>query len=768
MMIVPAFLKDTKDRILSANIVYFLFPVILIIGLYFTFLPFNQTYIGDWHDIFANSFYYTLVEKNYFVTWNDLGNGGFPLTASPGADKYYIFSFPFYLVFQSLSIVNYIMLLHLLIAYFAFYKFGSLLTKNDNALLIFSLFFAFSGMMMGRISVGHHLLLYGLAWIPLLYYFFFKITLFDEPLMKNALGLSVVAALIYFTGNIYHFVFAFFIIFIFFTYFAISGRISKQVLCILGVSLFLVLLLISIKGIPDLGASSLIERIDPIDPLTGGGSLENDLASFVSGIGIDTVWTQAESGIMIGIIPLIFAILALLYGRKEITVPSFLVILFSCIWAAGGKTVLSFIHLLPLINTLRNPGRIFGSTLPIILFLALYGVVIFYQKYKEDSSFLLSQDQKRLLSYGIVLLCFEKLLELPFQEMISFETILVFLLIAGFVAVLFFNKGSVRNILIYSGISAIVNFLLIYTAYTLPKKQLVMQISVILVLFLLLYLFIYKFRQSAKYPEYLCAILLAGIILMMIANLGSGYITVVDPEFEKSPAPEIIERIRSIPTENSQIWICNSGWPNKHIDFTYWYIANNIHSVNYYTAYYLKDFTPMMLEVGGIQYYFPDYFVDTGYLDNGNQNIDGYTFKVQNISVKKNANVLPTVFLIRNHHLVALKVENYSPDNIIATGQMSPDDIVVLKNSYYPGWKANGMDTTPYGYMVSIRLTEPAEKISFVFDPLDYKIGAILSGFGCIMLIILLAKRKVVDQFIDKNIGSTSSVKEKKAKKRVR
>ena len=102
----------------------------------------------------------------------------------PGSDKYYLFSFPFYLIFQNLSVVNFIILLHLLIAYFGFFKLGSLLTKNYNALLIFSLFFAFSGILLGRIYAGHHLLLYGLAWIPLLYYFFFKIVLLINQILS--------------------------------------------------------------------------------------------------------------------------------------------------------------------------------------------------------------------------------------------------------------------------------------------------------------------------------------------------------------------------------------------------------------------------------------------------------------------------------------------------------------------------------------------------------------------------------------------------------
>ncbi|HEX3000990.1 MAG TPA: hypothetical protein VHN82_01245, partial [Methanoregula sp.] len=94
------FFREKFREFTSKDIVYYLFPAILIAILYYSFLPFSQTYIGEWHDIFANSLYYTLVDHNYLVAWNNLWAGGFPITASPHSDKYYLFSFPFYLIFQ--------------------------------------------------------------------------------------------------------------------------------------------------------------------------------------------------------------------------------------------------------------------------------------------------------------------------------------------------------------------------------------------------------------------------------------------------------------------------------------------------------------------------------------------------------------------------------------------------------------------------------------------------------------------------------------------
>jgi hypothetical protein len=104
------FFREKFRELSTKNIVYYVFPVLLIVFLYFAYVPFNGNYIGEWHDIFANSLYYTITGHDYLAPWNNLWAAGFPLTANPHSDKYYIFSFPFYLIFQNLGIVNVIIL----------------------------------------------------------------------------------------------------------------------------------------------------------------------------------------------------------------------------------------------------------------------------------------------------------------------------------------------------------------------------------------------------------------------------------------------------------------------------------------------------------------------------------------------------------------------------------------------------------------------------------------------------------------------------------
>ncbi len=767
-MISINYVKGKINKIAAKEIIYYIFPIILIFILYYSFLPFNQTYIGEWHDIFANSLYYTTVDHNYLTTWNNLWSGGFPLTASPNSDKYYIFSFPFYLIFQNLSIVNIILLFHLLIAYFAFFKLGSLLTKNYNALLIFSLFFAFSGILLGRIYAGHHLLLYGLVWIPLIYYFFFKIVLFDGCTIANALFLSIVSALVYFTGNIYHFVLAYLILLIFFLYYAINKKISRKILYYLVLSVFLTTLLVSIKSIPDLGVSGSIIRVDPIDPLAGGGSIENDLSSFITGTPIDTLWAQYESAVMIGIIPVLLMIVALIYGRREITIPSFCAILVSFIWAAGGKTVLIFLHIFPIVNALRNPGRIFGALLPIVLFLSLYGVVLIYEKFQKGDGFELTPDQKKMVIIGVVLLVLVKLFELPYQEMITPDATLSVILVGAFIALLYFQKGSMRNLLLFFAATLLINFIRIFQIHSILQIDILIKLVLVGLLLIGLYIFLIKQQQTDKNTHIFCGILLAGVFLMFMGNLGSGYVTAYSPNLDKSIAPEIINEITKLPRENVQLWVYETGWPIKHMDFTYYDVINGIQPMSLYAAYYLKTMPQLSYAIGNVTYFSADYIIDTQYLENGNQNIPEYSFKVQNVSVYKPDHILPNVFVIDKDQITPLKIEKFSPDEVIASGHISKGDIVVLKGAYYPGWKANGIDASPIANMIGTKISSDTDKIVFRFDPWDYKVGALLSGLGIVLLIILILKRDVIERKLsgisDRKIVSDSKIRRTRKK----
>jgi hypothetical protein len=762
------FFREKFRELTTKNIVYYVFPVLLIVFLYLAYLPFNGNYIGEWHDIFANSLYYTVTGHDYLAPWNNLWSGGFPLTANPHSDKYYIFSFPFYLIFQNLTIVNFIILLHLLIAYFAFFKLGSLITKNNNVLLIFSVFYAFSGIMLGRIYGGHHLLLYGLAWLPLIYYFFFKMVLYKETSIRNLLGLTLASTLVYLTGDLYHFILIYLLLLVFFAYYAVTGQVSRKMVYYLFLSVLLTSLLLSIKVIPDLGVNGAVMRQDVIDPLVGGGSLETDFSSFLFGIRIDSLWAQYESGVMIGVIPILLLIVAFLFGKREIAIPAYCALLFSLVWAGAGKTVFFFLHLLPVVDNLRNPGRIFGALLPVILFLALYGAILLYERLKNGEGLSLSPEQQKLVALGVGLLVLVKVFELPYQQMITWETLVSVLLVAAFIALLYFQKGSVRNILLFFGVALVANAAVLLAVYPVIPTSPVLP-GLLLIGLLLAGFFFFATGGSKKTdpPRLLCGILLAAIFIMMLGNVGSSYVTLYKPQLDESPAQEIISKVKTmVPDNTSPLMVYETGMPIWHMDFTYWDLMNGIHPMSVYSAYYLKTMPAVSYPIGNVTYFTPDYIVDTQYRENGQPNFPFVTFKVQNMSVYVPDKVLPTAFAVRGERMIPLKLEKYSPGNVVASGDLQAGDIVVLKGNYYKGWKINGVDATPDGTMISSRLPAPVRTVTFTFDPLDFKIGALLSLAGIIIVILLLFKRKEAEGYFSRAAAPVEEVRGKRGKKR--
>jgi hypothetical protein len=492
-----------------------------------------------------------------------------------------------------------------------------------------------------------------------------------------------------------------------------------------------------------------IQRIDIINPLMDGGSLENNLASFIAGTPIDQVFGSYESAALIGIILVLFAIIALVWGDKDIAIPSFLAIAFSFIWADGGRTLLSFIHLLPYLDSLRNAGRIFIALTPLFMLLSIYGVSIVYQKIKNREPFEITDNQKKNLTFGVAILIIIKVLELPFQEPISLEAFVSLIMVFGFIGLIYFNKANLLNLKIFFSGAILIDFLLISKNFSLLNETVLIKGSIIsCVLLGVLIIFNRGLLNKDRIKgHFFGGILVLAILILIIANIS--ILKTYDPHLNESPALKIIEKIKEYPSTTPQIWVYEIGWPIKHIDFTYWMIKNHIHPIRAYYAYFLKTTPPLALKIGNTDYYTADYIIDTAYLENGNQNLPEVTFKVNNISVFKPANVFPNAFVVRNDQMIPAKFEKFSPDEVVISGPFLQGDIAVLKAAFYPGWKINSRDASNVGNMIGAQISSDTSTVTFKFDPLDVKIGAIFSGIGILVVIALYIKRREVEKYLN-------------------
>ncbi len=201
------------------------------------------------------------------------------------------------------------------------------------------------------------------------------------------------------------------------------------------------------------------------------------------------------------------------------------------------------------------------------------------------------------------------------------------------------------------------------------------------------------------------------------------------------------------------------------MDFTYWFIKNQIHPARAYYPYFLDPMISAVYTIGNNTYYTPDYFIDTAYLENGNQNLDEVTFKVNNISVFKPDRVLPNAFVIRNDELVPSKIGRFSADEVTISGAFRAGDIAVMKSSFYPGWNLDGIAASNVENMIGAKIPSDTSSVTFRFTPPDFLISLIISGAGAIALIILVIWRRQFEKFLSDAGRGPLPVKGKKKKK---
>jgi hypothetical protein len=639
------------------------------------------------------------------------------------------------------------------------------MTKNSEIRMISALFYLFSGVLLSRLAAGHGALIYALAWIPLLYYAFFKIVWDEEVTIKNIGIIAVSSTLIFFTGAVYYLFYSGLMLFVFFAYYILKKKLSNGAIIAVFSAFTLGGMILSIKLIPLSIVSSALGRIDVINPLGDGGSLENNFASIIFGTPIDKVFGFYESAVLIGIIPVLLVILALIFGREDRTIPAFFAVVVAFIWADGGNTLLSFIHLMPGLSNFRVAGRILGALIPIFLLFAISGFDILNTRMKTGEPLIPDPRQKWNIVYAAGLLILVKVIELPFQSNISLEAGLSVAFIVAFVGLLYFNRATMKNLLIFITVSCLIDGAIIIRNASDLSQEAVIKVLIILAMVIVVIAIFNKDRLQApiKKNNYVCIFLIVGLGIALIGN--ASYLKTYDPKLDESPAIAIIEKINTFSNDESQIWVYENGWPIQHMDFTYWFIKNGIHPIRAYYPYFLNDMINPVYTIGNITYYTPDYFIDTAYLENGNQNLDNVTFKVNNISVYKPDHVLPNAFVIRNDQLVPSKIEKFSADEVTISGNFSAGDIAALKSSFYPGWKLNGKDASNIGNMIGAQIPSDTTSVTFRFDPPDFKIAGIISGIGVIILIVLIIKRREIEKYLSEAGKRPVQNQERKKKK---
>jgi hypothetical protein len=89
------------------------------------------------------------------------------------------------------------------------------------------------------------------------------------------------------------------------------------------------------------------------------------------------------------------------------------------------------------------------------------------------------------------------------------------------------------------------------------------------------------------------------------------------------------------------------------------------------------------------------------------------------------------------------KIVKYQPEKVIIETTLAKDGFLVLSDSYYPGWKVfvDGKEDKilKANYIMrAVKLNKGHHKIEFIYDPLSFKLGLIISLSTFLFIIILL------------------------------
>ncbi|MBP1928782.1 hypothetical protein J2741_001329 [Methanolinea mesophila] len=701
-------------------------------------------FIGDYHDILNNTLDYFYLHQNLFGMWNNLWPGGFPEVANPLSSRFYPFSFPFYYFSNSIYILNFVVILHILIAFFSFRKLATLICRSEFLLTISALFYAFSGILLTRIAAGQLVILFALAWTPLMYYFLLKILQYREYSVINIFFLVFILVFQYFSGGFYIFVFNFIVLLIFFGYYLLSGEDRRKVGTVFLLVAAFFIAISAIKLLPELSINQFIVRIDPIDPLAGGGFLENNLGAYTFGVPIDSTFGMHESAVFIGIVPLIFAITAFVFGDKKLVVPSFIAVIFAFVWADGGNTLLSFVHFFPMFANFRCPGRILGTIGPLVLFLALYGFVILLDQAEKSDLFRVGPVEKKRILLGTGVLVLLKLLEIPYQDTVSLPAVVSVLILFVFILLLYTNKISDSVFIALVLVSLLVNGVFLFLSGTInPYFWIQAGIAIVLILAATWY----YCRGSARGARRTFTLLFVIALLVSLAG-NMSYLVYTSPGLDSGPARDVATELGIPPAGYPQVFILDTGPGWSHMDFTVAYLEAGIQPLNGYYPYFLKNNLAPSYTLQGITYTTANYIVDTAYLESGTPTFGEIYDTIGGVPVYAPLDVLPNVFAVRNEQFVPVAVEKYTPDEVIVTGDLRAGDVIVVKTSYYPGWSVNGNPAQAIGNLVTGRLPADSDRAIARFDPPDFKAGIISSITGVLAICALLAYRRKAEAIL--------------------
>lgn len=683
--------------------------------------------------------------KDGFPLWTKTVFSGMPILENAGI---YATLYPFnifFTLFQPEYIIGPIIFVHFLLVALFMYFFVKELTNNKLTSFLSSLILVFSGWFILQAAAGHLQAITGLPWMVASFYFLEKIV--KNKSLKYSILFGVSLALLFLAGHVQYFIYTIAALTIYFCVKILyePKKLKKNVIKLL-ISLIVTIVAILPQVLFFHNFSQYSNRSEGVDwwfatrisfPLY---HLITTIMPEFFGTPFDYSYLSTSNFwnlcIYIGVFPLVLILLTFLFRRDKITMPLFILLLFSLLFSMGQYTPVYhfFYKFIPSFNFFRAPSR--------FLFFYVFSASV-------------------LAGIGL-----EKLFKLSKKNRSKISLPIIFILVAASIATIFVFK---EKQLIKSFFEKEV--LRVYNTYVEMDSKWLQPLSFYLgkidrvyyhvlygmidfILLLTISLIIIFF--SKKFAKILVFIVIA-FILFDLWLFGFKYINTVPHDYVLDKT-DIVNFLLN-DTSNYRVLTLNESLLSQYIASKY-----KIQIVEGGSGVQLKNFKMFLDRIGNrsseemVSPMISDIynktlvnFLGVKYIITSKQ-LDGYKL-VHNGSglIYRNDDYMPRAFFVDCRGEINVKIINDSSTSISLNVSNEYPCTLVLSEVWYPGWGAydNGKEISINkfeGALRSVDLKEGEHKIEFIYDPESFKLGlkiviiAIVFIFS--FLIILKIKSK--------------------------
>ena len=726
--------------------------IVILCLIFFNQIIFSPNSIFNASDIityFYPNFIFTKIAFQWGVPlWNPLVFAGHPWVGNPQSDIFYPFSM-LNLVLPSHLAINYSIILQIMLTGIVLYFYLREINIDSGFSLFGALAFIFSGHIIARIYAGHLSIINSLPWIPLAFLLVERFVMTRKFYLILIIG--VVLGLQFLGAHPQNFVFTILVIFLYLSFRIISE--TKNAIYLIKI-LFII-------GLVTFGISAIklfpVYEFTKLSVRSSGLSYEELTSISLPPIQLITLFMPEFFGTQIdytrwgarnfweltgyiGILPIMFSLLAIYLRRSKLVLFFTALSFFSIIYALGAYTPLfNLILQIPLLNYFRVPARFLLFFTFSVSILSSIGLQTSFENFKKIlwlkkplalvcifcvlailSSFVLRED---ILIFAKTL-AEQRLEEEAKEDPISF---------------------AVTNLLKTKGIEYFIENILNHIIAN------IFVIAISLGGFYLAYVLLERHLISKNY----FIILIISLLIFDLWSFGAKYISIKEVSYAN---------LLNVPDETYEYRLLtppeNSFYDNIELNrrFIQRFDGYDSGMLAYYTdVFKLKD-NKAIQEIANVKFIYNGVYPD-GYLIALNETLPRAFVVHGNVStsVKNHLDLMSKpdfdprkIALIGNNVIEIEDIElvdfvSYTPNKVELQVNSNKKGHLILLDTWYPQWTAyvNGetTDVIPaYHMMRAIEIPSGKSQVVFQFDTDLFNLGAFISvvSISAVFIVLLL------------------------------